>query len=302
MSCVRPFYVKDTRNPVNGQLVEFPCGVCQQCLMARSRLIELRAKYEHKSHKYAAFITFTYNDDNLPFSLNTLVPTLRRLDFHRYIDTVRHRARSVSSEFFEPSFSFLACGEYGDQFQRPHYHVLFFGVDFAHCRDFLKRSWPYGSIMVQPVMPGSVRYVVKYLNKTSKLYDSAYINNDVERPFVTWSKGFGRKFFADHACDIAVYGAVRDGQRFLPVPSYYRNLYYRMSIDNIRDGVRRATARHSVDLSAARHFGFDKVYKWRKYESAVSELGFMSRSVQTRSPIDLICLGGVERVLDSARC
>ena len=67
-------------------------------------------------HKENCFVTLTYNDDNLPPDLS-----LDKRAFQLFMKRLRKRVK-VPIRFF-------ACGEYGEKLQRPHYHVILFGID-----------------------------------------------------------------------------------------------------------------------------------------------------------------------------
>ena len=65
-------------------------------------------------HPHNAYITLTYNDDHLPAN-GSLQPRDLQLFWKRL-----RKART-------PGIRYYACGEYGDQTARPHYHAIIFG-------------------------------------------------------------------------------------------------------------------------------------------------------------------------------
>ena len=65
----------------------------------------------------AWMVTLTYRPEELP-EHGSLVPG----DFTRFVKRVR-KAESKR-------FSYYAAGEYGEKTARPHYHAVFFGLDF----------------------------------------------------------------------------------------------------------------------------------------------------------------------------
>ena len=100
----------------------------------------------------------------------------------------------------QPDFSYLYVGEYGDLFKRNHFHILFFGLDFAYCKKLIFSKWKYGFIDVLPVLDGAIRYVVKYMDK-QVFGESAEILYDLkglERPKIRMSQGFGKGLLLDN--------------------------------------------------------------------------------------------------------
>jgi len=71
---------------------------------------------EAQLHESNCFITLTYNDDKLPD-----LGSLRRKDLTSFWKKLR-KARGP--------FRYYACGEYGDNTKRAHYHACLFGIEF----------------------------------------------------------------------------------------------------------------------------------------------------------------------------
>jgi len=116
-----------------------PCGHCIGCLLERSKQWAIRCVHEASLHKNNSFITLTYNDKNLP-----KYKTLQKKHFQLFMKRLRKKYGS--------NIRFFHCGEYGDKYQRPHYHACIFGHDFKDKQLlFTKR--------------GSKTYVSQSLNK-----------------------------------------------------------------------------------------------------------------------------------------
>lgn len=106
-------------------------------------------------HDVSWFITLTYNDQNLPEG-NELVPD----DLQRFFK----RLRAAVPE----KIRYYACGEYGDDKGRAHYHAVVFGL-----RDptVVERVWrtrsgdPLGHVYVGTVTTASAAYVAGYVIK-----------------------------------------------------------------------------------------------------------------------------------------
>lgn len=252
----------------------FPCGVCPNCRADKISLIEQRAKYEWKSHEFCAFVRFSYDDLHLPYinyvvdSDNNMLPVGRPSiipsDFKSIPRSIRDSFRYKIKKGLplpkncSSNFSWLGSAEYGDLRGRPHYHFIFFGLDFAYVKPFLQKLWPYGSIDVRPLKNGAIRYVLDYLSEevNSEFADRDYFDKGLIQPFVSFSKSFGSDFYKANFADIRDKGSVRIGNRYVPVPSYYRNKYVYMSEEKIRE-LDYVRARRRLSQSAnARWFGF----------------------------------------------
>lgn len=102
-------------------VVEVPCGQCIGCKLEDSRQWAVRCLHESSLYDRNCYLTLTYNDQFLPQDGG-----LRHRDFQLFMKRFR---RWVFSKYGR-KIRFLMCGEYGDQFGRPHYHVIVFNFDF----------------------------------------------------------------------------------------------------------------------------------------------------------------------------
>ena len=100
------------------EMLKLPCGKCIGCRLARSREWAIRCVHEASLHEHNCFITLTYDDDHLPMN-NSL--DLR--DFQLFMKRLRFK--------FGNGIRYYHCGEYGDNYRRPHYHACLFNFDFA---------------------------------------------------------------------------------------------------------------------------------------------------------------------------
>ncbi|MEO5351405.1 MAG: hypothetical protein H7836_17450 [Magnetococcus sp. YQC-3] len=147
--------------------LELPCGQCVGCRLERSRQWAIRVMHEASQHEHNCFITLTYNDDNLPAngSLN-----------YRHFQNFMKRLRKYYVEF---TVRFYMCGEYGENFARPHYHACIFGIMFDDLEQIgtspagspiyrsaiLEKLWPFGYSSVGEVTFESAAYVARYVMK-----------------------------------------------------------------------------------------------------------------------------------------
>lgn len=92
-----------------------PCGKCIECVQAYSRSWSLRVMLEARQHKENCVVTLTYNDEHLPKD-----GELSKRDVQLFFKRLRKYLGVKSVRYFY-------CGEYGDRYSRPHYHVILFG-------------------------------------------------------------------------------------------------------------------------------------------------------------------------------
>lgn len=229
MACPNVWYRphRDLNNRVvKGIFDAIPCGWCTSCRIDRRNAWQDRITWERMGNS-SAFVTFTYDDWHLPFG-DMHIPTLRRSDFETFIDRLRYRVRKNTPYLCTPKFQYYAVGEYGDCFNRPHYHVIFIGLDFFECRKLFYDIWQNGIIDSLPVLDGGIRYVLKYLDKQQhgQLAEEMYDNQGLERPFSTATTGLGNGLFYSQVQEIQKTGEyVNLAGKRRPAPQYYKDLF-----------------------------------------------------------------------------
>lgn len=193
-----------------------PCGQCIGCRLSYSREWANRLMCELQYHKKACFITLTYNDANVPrreyVDMETgeicLSLTLQKRDFQLFMKRLRKR--------FGEGIRFYACGEYGSETQRPHYHAIIFGVDFKEDRyqfglnkfghsyyrsPELERLWTYGNSMIADVSWNCCAYVARYVTKKrTGVHKNYYQTFNVDPEFSLMSRrpGIARIYYEEN--------------------------------------------------------------------------------------------------------
>lgn len=149
------------RESPRGTLMTVPCGQCIGCRLERSRQWATRIMHEASRYDANSFLTLTYAEDPI---------SLRKDDLQKFFK----RARKAG--FF---LRYYACGEYGDELGRPHFHVCLFGEDFADDRyawairnsfqywrsPALEALWPMGHSEIGSLTFESAAYVARYVTK-----------------------------------------------------------------------------------------------------------------------------------------
>jgi len=133
----------------DGAPLALPCGTCLGCRATRAQHWALRCHLESLDHRDTAVTTLTYDDDFLP-------PTLEKRALQLWLKRLRkNKARKIR---------FFACGEYGEQFGRPHYHAILFGVN-AEESESIDNAWQRGRTKTDNVSLKAINYVTGYTVK-----------------------------------------------------------------------------------------------------------------------------------------
>ena len=147
--------------------IEIPCGRCIGCRLERSRQWALRMTHEASLHTENCFLTLTFDPDHLPSP-----PTISKRDVQLFLKRLR--------KHLEPKkISFFACGEYGEEFGRPHYHAIIFGYDppdkilysvngrgdRIYESSALQSVWGLGNVRIGDVTFESAAYCARYIMK-----------------------------------------------------------------------------------------------------------------------------------------
>ena len=197
-----------------------PCGKCMACRIAKRREWAARMLHELSSWDDAVFVTLTYNDDHNDDSLH-------KRDLQLFIKRLRKSLGDRRIRYF-------ACGEYGEQTERPHYHMILFGLSLRdEDKQLIMDAWPYCSWDNPAIRknsfgiaePDSIRYVAQYIDKkfTGDLADEEYTAKGREPVFKIQSLGIGRKWLEDNQ------NQLRDNMCFTlrgvrySLPRYYLN-------------------------------------------------------------------------------
>lgn len=159
-----------------------PCGQCIGCKLERSRQWGVRCMHEASLHADNCFVTLTYDDEHLPDR-----GSLNYRHFQLFLKRLRKRA-GVPIRFY-------MCGEYGEQFLRPHFHACLFGwrpVDLVlfktggsgcniYTSAFLSEIWTDGFASVGELSFESACYVARYCTKkiTGNAAESHYCRTDL---------------------------------------------------------------------------------------------------------------------------
>ena len=217
--CTNPYYItnpklKDGRDAILKRLMPYDvhldkhyiackCGCCGECIQEKINEHATRAYYEFLDVteyqnklglKGSCFMNaLTYNEDSVPrkYGLMTFSSRHRQLFLKRLRTALLRKGYCLSGyrryrnkEIKVSYLKFYWCCEYGDQFSRPHYHILiycYFDIDPITLCKLVDESWqygytqftnPYDKIYYQQWHKslvngegGAIQYVTKYASK-----------------------------------------------------------------------------------------------------------------------------------------
>lgn len=119
---------------LSAQIQQVPCGKCIQCRLSRSRDWANRCMLELKTQQNAFFFTLTYDTSHLTFAHHvdpetgetSVRPSLVVKDLQNFFK----RFRKACADFpgWKNKQRYFACGEFGSQNARPHYHAIIYNV------------------------------------------------------------------------------------------------------------------------------------------------------------------------------
>lgn len=218
-------------NPMQGivdQAIRLPCGQCVGCRLERSRQWAMRCLHESKLYERNCFITLTYATEHLPANGSLVVR-----DWQLFMKRFRKR--------FGPRIRFYACGEYGENFGRPHYHACIFNFDFddkvleehnhrgepLYSSPALSELWPQGRSRIGAVTFETAAYVARYVMKkiTGDAAEAHYQGRKPEFTVMSRRPGIGRGWYELYQGDVyPLDEVIINGKRVKP-PRFYDSIY-----------------------------------------------------------------------------
>jgi len=171
------------------------------------------------------FITLTYDPDHVMFCPKNR-PTLWPSHLTNYWKKFRKNFKTNVIKYY-------ACGEYGSNRQRPHYHAILFIKETTYTAvevlQLIEKNWEHGETFTGTVTGESIAYVLKYISKTGSV--PAYSGDTRTKEFQRSSKGLGINYLQTignwHLDDLTqrAYIPLTGGGR-APIPRYYKDKLY----------------------------------------------------------------------------
>jgi len=192
-----------------------------------------RATHEAQMHRQNSFVTLTFSDEFLP-----ITGSIAKSDVQLFTERLRYH-------FPENNFSYMACGEYGEQLARPHYHAILFGLDFPdkkqetqklYSSQKLQEIWPYGHSTIGEVNYKTAAYTARYsLKKVRGAEADEHYKKcnpqtgevyDIEPEFLLTSRrpAIGKTWLEKYHTDLQKGFVTIEGKK-RPIPKYYLRKY-----------------------------------------------------------------------------
>lgn len=198
-----------------------PCGKCAECLSRRMSGWAFRLQKEMEHCDTALFVTLTYNTENIPIAENGKF-TLKKRDIQLFFK----RLRRICSRNLErrQTIKYYIVGEYGDQFNRPHYHAILFNATGLE----IEQAWA-----IKKSTPSAKSISAKSLRRQSRTRSNTCAKILIPiQPFSLMSKGIGATYLTQkmktwHHADLTnrMYIPIENGKK-IAMPRYYKNKIY----------------------------------------------------------------------------
>lgn len=238
--------------------IPVPCGQCVGCRLDYSRQWADRCLLEAREWECNAFITLTYDPEHLP-ELKQVVdvetgetfmwPSLVPDDLTKFMKDLR---RYYEHHYNYDNIRFYACGEYGDEGGRPHFHLILFNcpipdkqylyTNHEHEKIYtsasLSKIWKKGIVGIGEVTWNSAAYVARYVMKKQKGNTAGLVElpgkklvTGIVPEFTRMSRmpGIAWKYYDEHKHEFyetdEIVMSVRGKVRTIKPPRYFDKLY-----------------------------------------------------------------------------
>lgn len=258
--------------PKGTATLELPCGRCLGCRGNKAVEWGERSKHESSLHEHNVFVTLTYDDQHLPKDSH-LVPEHLQQFVRALRRTISGPRRQGIETNRKKSVRYLACGEYGETYNRPHYHAVLYNCGFSDAKrvasdlyesESLSKLWPHGAHRIGEATASSATYVAQYA--LGKQGQGDHDRDGVWRPppFLRMSlkPAIGMQWLEQYYADMKDGYLVTQNGRKISVPRYYRqkikeidcHQYERMEARQYRHRIDNPTDRNEPERrQAAEH-------------------------------------------------
>lgn len=254
------------KSHVEGSSFQVPCGRCTGCMIDRSQQLATRCMHEAQMHRDNCFITLTYSNEALPINYSVNLS-----DWQNFMKRLRKSLEPKKVRFF-------ACGEYGENTLRPHYHALIFNHQFSNLQfrrqnknqdnlytsEELSKLWPQGFHEIGQLTYKSAGYCARYCLKkiVGDKADDHYMRQSpvdgnwyrVSPEFAVGSRrpGLGAGWFDKFQSDAFPSDfVIVDGRKKKP-PRYYLNKLKEVEQTKIQRKRKREALRQRADNTKER--------------------------------------------------
>lgn len=232
-------------------VVPFPCGQCLHCRLNMSYIWANRIMLEKDLYDESLFVTLTYNEENVPKERGAY--TLKSEDFTRFLKKLRRNLEPKKIRYF-------GVGEYGDQTNRPHYHLALFNMEYAD-KEALERAWKrkgveMGFVHIIDLNWNTARYISGYI--VEKLLNRGMIDIRVENPFMRASRGN-----KNHICEKYKGGIGYGAAKWMAFKLNQNEFFDKRIIQNVTYGTKERPLGRYLSRVIADEIGISEE-EWRK--------------------------------------
>lgn len=277
MSCFQPIQawrVDSGRNPETGlwpvvfskpegqyEPIYLPCGKCIGCRSDKAREWAIRCVHEASLYEKNCFITLTYERNPVSLVKEDFVLFMKRLRKKYGIKKEYKDGKCIQTT--GTKIRYFQCGEYGENYSRPHHHAALFNWRFEDEKfwrkgfggdlfisETLNQTWGHGFTTIGELTPESAAYIAGYVvKKLTRDLDYGKLIPE----YITMSRnpGIGKEWIKKYWSDVYNYDKLEmKGGLLTRPPRYYDNIFEdqhhsnMLSIKNARqERIKRAIAR-----------------------------------------------------------
>lgn len=226
----------DSRRGYSDRPLELRCGKCVSCRMRWARDWAIRCVHEAQMHERNWFITLTYDDVHVPKDYG-----LSMRDWQLFCKRLRKAAGK---------FRYFACGEYGSETFRPHFHMCAFGLNEI---SGVEKAWGAGLVHIGTLTFASAAYTAGYVAKKA-LGRGGSPFPGVRKEFVVMSRnpGLGAKWLERYKGDVYPSDEIiHEGQSYRP-PRFYDDRLPEPELEELQARRARHQAKNAEDLTPER--------------------------------------------------
>ncbi len=239
------------------QKMEVACGQCFGCRVDHRLMWSIRIIHEasmHMDHYGNSWATLTYRQPGTCTDQQHKDGHYVPADYSLHPSHMSDFIRSLRRGNKDHKIRYFYCGEYGDDNERPHYHICLFNHSFndqylwkddeglyTYTSAELQSHWPWGFSTVAPLNLRTAAYTAGYALKkiTGKRAEEHYLRSD-EHGEAYWllpeyirmstgrgkPSGLGAKFYEKYSTDIfpSDTSPIPGHGESQLVPRYYQNI------------------------------------------------------------------------------
>lgn len=264
-----------------GRLIKFPCRCCVNCMIDATTYYEDLCSNTAYDYDYVmSFVTLTCDDYHQKWvpRLDLDVPDFTQTEFTYYYQMSVDRSapqkfmkrvraymkrKKIDTLLASRNFKYVVASEYSPN-DRPHYHIVFFGLDWRVCAKMFRECWRYGQVDVKPVKAGCFRYILDYVQKSYNplVRHEMFDTKGLDRPFLYHSQHMLDSLIKRQLDFILThnYCYKTKNNKLRPIPQYYMRKYCLVRPDST-DGEKKSSW---IKYFPNKPFNFKEYNKFRQ--------------------------------------